>query len=223
MYGVGLPHTQEEYEQYAETEVNAIQELVSRAHARGLEAEQLLLDKTDILKDDVSKYNALYTKVRRDAEVDPERTFAENWTAITLLATFIDDAVESAKDQDIADLVVSPEKVAGDLNDILYDYGRAYPALAPAAEAARAIYTLRAEGKDFSAALVIGLSETPKVQAGEIVLFVNDRPTTQENLKELVETISLDEVRTLALLRSGKRVDVDLTKEENDLIQFLML
>lgn len=103
--------------------------MVSRAHARGLEAEQLLLDKTDILKDDVSKYNALYTKVRRDAEVDPERTFAENWTAITLLATFIDDAVESAKDQDIADLVVSPEKVAGDLNDILYDYGRAYPTL----------------------------------------------------------------------------------------------
>lgn len=221
--GIGLSHTREEYKQYIDTEVNALQEIVSKAHARGLELEQALIDKMDILSGETSKYNALYAKCRRDAQVNPERSVDENWTAIIILATFIDDAVKGAKDEYTANLLVPPQQIVKDLDGILYDFGKAYPALSPAAETARAFYSFKAEGKDLPARLVVGTSGTPKVRAGELVLSINGQPTTPERLMALRETVSSGEVRTIEILRGGERAEAELTEEENALVQFLVL
>lgn len=215
--GVGLNHTQEEYEQYVEREFNALRDYNYRIRKRNMTIEQSLLDDADELNGIVSQYMDLYEETKSNMPIDSSKTVYENWQSIVILSSFLLDAIENEKDPDGSDLFLSTETVCNDMSEALKSFEIIYPDLSAVSQSSATYYNLVATGKQPVAGLVVLSSENGKVAKGDIVLKINNTNAVPDKYNKLSAIIQKNNIKYMTLYRKGDKVDIKLDPDNNNL------
>ena len=219
--GVGLSHTQEEYEQYIEREINMIRDLGADISRMTIALEDELADDLAQLDEINGKYEKLYNDNFAQAISDTTSAPESRWAQIIVLSGFMKDALQSEKDPETVRFPLSSQGVLKDLERLLNQFAQAFPPVKALSSSTAAYYRAVAEGQQPYGGYIVAISETPKLSMGDIITGINGKKTRVRAYKSIDKIIESGTIHSVDFLRleDGRLVShsVELTEDEGTL------
>lgn len=218
--GVGLGHSQKEYEQFVNKEYSELQRYNYDLSKRLLKVEQKYEETLMLYNDRASQYVNLYRSTLSQARDSLGVDAFRDWVRIVMVSSFLPDLLERENEPEDLPFPIKAAGVADDLSSLLSSYGETYPMNKFAAETAATFYSIVSARILPYKGLIVTLSIGQEgVSEGDIVTSINGLDCTSKNLGALDKILAGGKMRTLKVrtIKGGKAegertVDIDPEK-----------
>ena len=199
--GVGLNHTQQEYEQFIQKEYSDLQRYNYDLSKRVLQVQQKYEEYLLQFDNEASRLVSLYDGVLAEARDSLGSDAYRDWIRIVMVSSFIPDLVEHESDPETLPIPLKAAGVADDVSSLLKDYSAEYPYLLEAAVAAGAFYKAVSTGALPYRGLVVSMASGQEgLSAGDLAVKVNGIVADTRGVTALSEVIASGRLETLEVL-----------------------
>ena len=198
--GVGLNHSDQEYEQYIEQEVHSVESIGFDLSKRSLQIEQKYLELVGTKEETDQKYVDLYQDYLKQCKIDPGKSAFENWSKPLILADFLSDAIEMENDPEMMGNPLPTDRVLADLSSVMEELSAAF-GLAYITQPSLAYYKKVVKEKGRLGGFVVHDIKDAQMKQGDIIVAFDDKPATVDNYQTFADALSKGKVLTLSCLR----------------------
>ena len=199
--GVGLNHTETEYEQYIEQEAHALESIGFDISKRGLIVQQKYLSLVGVKEATDQQYEQVYLETLDRCKIDFVKSPFENWANQLMLVDFLSDAIELESDPDYLETPVTTNRVLNDLSTSLDEFAKAFNLDYLTLPALAYYKKLSAEGTRRIGGLIVYEIGNHQIQSGDIIISFDDKQSSVDNYPDLAEAISQGKTLKLSCLR----------------------
>lgn len=212
--GIGLNHSDQEFDQYIEQEIHSLESMGFDLSKRSLQVEQKYREMVGIKGEMDQKYEQLYMDCLIHCEIDPSMSAHENWMRPLLLVDFLSNAIEMENDPEMIGNPLPPDRVLSDLARIMNDLSATFD-LAYLTQPALAYYKKVAKEDGRLSGFIVYDINDAYLQKGDILVAFDDKPATVDNYPSFAEAMSKGAVLTLSCLRLQGEVFSPVTAQLN--------
>lgn len=226
--GVGLNHSEDEFNAFIEYEYNLVREsnydLSNRLLSIKQNYEESLADYQKI----VGQYVELYENILKDATASPDSDPFVDWIKIVQVASFLPDIIATENDPESFSLPLKTDKVGEDISHLLDLYATAHPDYRLFLDGAKNYYMAMArQEQPYQGFVVVSVTgvNVDVIKSGAIVTKINSISTIPDALTDIMKILNKYEIKQLSMLAqtdSGawNKRDVDFDNKNGKIVLF---